>query len=411
MDMNQKTTLILGGGGMKASLFHIGACLALQEKGFSFISGKKNATSKKKEDSGPYIDTYVGLSAGALIAVALANGYSLAQVATTIFEKKHKFWSEFFLDYPANPLPTTSVRQIFSLKAMTAAKATLKFSKIFNFSSWLSSMSELSDSLRGGILDSKGIQNLVKDINQIENFTSYKAKLFVVSTQLNQLQRVIFGPEDHVDKDINTIYTSQVKVSEAIAAGVALPPLFAPYYVEGFDKKEENCYFYDGCILDYSGMDIALRNTPDIIVNCSPMTSFKSKTKEDNLYNKGMFSLCLQAISQIIDNRYLRQLHREKNKIEIFEYMKKKLNTFNIDEKEKTAFLKQMSKKMNLRPKMPVCINAEIEDNDLILKNLFLLRTDDKIRSVREGYTQTLKKLDSSLNKKVFKQANLTEQT
>ena len=43
----KKIALVLSGGGIKAAAFHIGACLALKEKGFRFAGGTKEEVSAK----------------------------------------------------------------------------------------------------------------------------------------------------------------------------------------------------------------------------------------------------------------------------------------------------------------------------------------------------------------------------
>src|SRR5687768_13320148 len=76
----QRVALCLGGGGIKAAAFHVGACLALQEKGFRFAGGTKEEVTKQastSESKYPPITCYLGSSAGAIISAYLASGYSV----------------------------------------------------------------------------------------------------------------------------------------------------------------------------------------------------------------------------------------------------------------------------------------------------------------------------------------------
>lgn len=73
-------SLVLSGGGIKAAAFHIGVCLALQEKGFSFEGGFRNSeeTKNQPDPSVPLrFQTYVGSSAGSVISTLLAAGYDV----------------------------------------------------------------------------------------------------------------------------------------------------------------------------------------------------------------------------------------------------------------------------------------------------------------------------------------------
>src|SRR6056297_3368721 len=82
----KKIGLALSGGGIKAAAFHIGVCLALQEKGFRFAGGSKDEVQSKYSDDDKVIKLYVGSSAGAVISTFLASGYSL-QAIIAAFEK------------------------------------------------------------------------------------------------------------------------------------------------------------------------------------------------------------------------------------------------------------------------------------------------------------------------------------
>ena len=80
MQKKKKIALVLSGGGIKAAAYHIGVCLALQEKGFKFSGGSREIITLKKNAAKPrekLIELYVGSSAGAFISATLASGRSL----------------------------------------------------------------------------------------------------------------------------------------------------------------------------------------------------------------------------------------------------------------------------------------------------------------------------------------------
>ena len=79
-----KSGLVCSGGATKAAAFHIGVCLALRDKGFSFIGGKAETATPANALPFPppkyhpqQIATYVGSSAGALIVSMLAAGVGI----------------------------------------------------------------------------------------------------------------------------------------------------------------------------------------------------------------------------------------------------------------------------------------------------------------------------------------------
>jgi len=73
----QNLALVLSGGGVKAAAFHIGVCIALREKGFKFAGGSPEHVSNVFADNEMTFKTYIGSSAGSVIATFLAAGYDI----------------------------------------------------------------------------------------------------------------------------------------------------------------------------------------------------------------------------------------------------------------------------------------------------------------------------------------------
>lgn len=66
----KKIALVLSGGGIKAAAFHLGVCLALREKGFTFAGGSPEEVKMRYSDEKLTFRVYVGSSAGAVIVVS-----------------------------------------------------------------------------------------------------------------------------------------------------------------------------------------------------------------------------------------------------------------------------------------------------------------------------------------------------
>src|SRR5437016_2564395 len=87
-------SLVLSGGGVKAAAFHVGVCLALQEKGFRFAGGTREEVEERYPDNRMTFKTYVGSSAGSMISTLLASGHPIEHLmeafemgTTTLFHK------------------------------------------------------------------------------------------------------------------------------------------------------------------------------------------------------------------------------------------------------------------------------------------------------------------------------------
>src|SRR5690606_19831093 len=73
---NKKIALVLSGGVVKAAAWHLGVTLALEELGFSLKSNKNSSPGQDFNQKSLEIGTYVGSSAGAMICIYLAAGYT-----------------------------------------------------------------------------------------------------------------------------------------------------------------------------------------------------------------------------------------------------------------------------------------------------------------------------------------------
>src|SRR5438270_13155995 len=73
----RKIAFVCSGGATKAGAFHLGVALALQEQGFKFYGGIQPSTGVARQPGPMEISSYVGSSAGSIIASFLAAGFSL----------------------------------------------------------------------------------------------------------------------------------------------------------------------------------------------------------------------------------------------------------------------------------------------------------------------------------------------
>ena len=82
---NKKIALVLSGGVVKAAAWHIGVTLALEELGFTLKSNKNSDKNDNVIKRSLEIGTYVGSSAGAMISIFLAAGYTPQQIINGAF--------------------------------------------------------------------------------------------------------------------------------------------------------------------------------------------------------------------------------------------------------------------------------------------------------------------------------------
>ena len=82
---NKKIALVLSGGVVKAAAWHIGVTLALEELGFTLLNNKNGLDSTDDFTRSLEISTYVGSSAGAMVSIFLACGYTPQEIINGAF--------------------------------------------------------------------------------------------------------------------------------------------------------------------------------------------------------------------------------------------------------------------------------------------------------------------------------------
>ncbi|MBI3535500.1 MAG: patatin-like phospholipase family protein [Deltaproteobacteria bacterium] len=310
----KKTAFVCSGGGTKAGAFHLGVALALQEQGFRFLGGTINSAQAKASPGPMDISVYVGSSAGSIITSFLAAGYSLDNI-----------FNSFLSRAPSDPkdaiprvLSSITYPKMFKIRPELAKE---------QLSQLLFLRHLLSDLLRGnwgallrlnwikisGIFSVEGIeQYLSKEVLPSNRFEDYLADLFIVATQLNHSRKVVFGkyryqPPPH---DLFCQYDNGVTVSEACAASIALPFVFAPYSIK--NEKSNKIYYIDGEIRDTLSTHVAVDAGADLIISSYTHQPYHFQKAIGSLTEMGLPSILVQSIYLVIEQKINNHIHNKK---------------------------------------------------------------------------------------------------
>ena len=241
-----KTALVLGGGGFTGGVYEIGALRALD-----LLSVNRTVNQ---------FDVYVGTSAGSMIAAMTANGITPEEmmrvvnrqvptpfrdvdVGTLLRPNLLEFaWKGVRLPLHAAGLLRHMASQVGQLSAMDIVLA-------------------LAEALPSGIYSGRGIERYVRhvlsDPDRTDDFRLLESELYLVATDLDTCERIIFGAEDWDD----------VPISSAVAASTALPMVYKP--VEIKDRE-----LVDGGIVSTTNIDIAVEAGAKFLVVVNPLVPF-----------------------------------------------------------------------------------------------------------------------------------------
>ena len=203
--------LALAGGGPEGAVYEIGALRALEE---AFEGLNLND-----------LHTYVGVSAGAFIASALANGITASQLARALVKHEpgeHPFVPENFF----TPAYREFGRRGLMLPGLVA-NALVQFTRRPGDQTLLEALTRAADALPVGIFDNEPIRRYLQKIYSIkgrtDDFRKLRHDLVVLATDLESGRAVRFGEpgEEHVP------------ISRAVQASTAFPGLYPPVMIDG----------------------------------------------------------------------------------------------------------------------------------------------------------------------------------
>lgn len=273
--------LALAGGGPEGAVYEIGALRALEEA----IDGLDlNA-----------VHTYVGVSAGAFLASALANGITPSQLARALVKEEpgeHPFVPETFF--------TPAYRELGRRGLMLPrllADALLQFSRRPRDQTLMESLTRLADALPVGIFDNEPIHRYLKKIFSIkgrtDDFRKLAHQLIVVATDLESGGAVRFGEPGHDD----------VPISRAVQASTAFPGLYPPVTIDG-----RRCA--DGVLLKTLHASVALEHGVGLLLCVNPLVPTdttlgvaRGALPGDALLRRGLPAVLSQTFRTLVHSR------------------------------------------------------------------------------------------------------------
>jgi NTE family protein len=239
--------LALAGGGPVGGIYEVGAMAALAEAldGLDFTG----------------LDIYVGVSSGAFISAAVANGLGPAKLARMLVEND----TDEVFD------PEMLLRPAFGEYLRRAlAVPVLFWSSLRQYLSdpWhlrlIEAFQGLSHAIPAGVFNSSGIDQLLRRLfstgGRSNDFRQLKHRLFIVATDLDTGESVAFGSEGHED----------VPISVAVQASAALPGLFPPVRIG-------ERYFVDGALIKTLHASVALQQGAELLICINPLVPFDSR--------------------------------------------------------------------------------------------------------------------------------------
>ncbi len=281
---NPKIALVLAGGAVSGGAFKVGGLKALDE----FLVGRKVTE----------LDTYVGLSAGAFLATSLAAGITPDEMVEALEGTSRRIDQLRPIDFyspnigeaigrvtvfgarmagylPGLLLDLLSVlpdlpervgpylRRLVDQPTYTHLEAFLM--ELYEEVSPKRQFPALGALLPSGLFDNAPLERWLATNMAKVGVPNYFAdfyretgrKLYITATNLDNAERVLFGPEDD----------HGLTISEAVQASSALPGFFKPARFNGVD-------YVDGGVRRTANIDVAVEQGADLIICYNPFRPY-----------------------------------------------------------------------------------------------------------------------------------------
>ncbi|QDK47260.1 patatin-like phospholipase family protein [Bdellovibrio sp. ZAP7] len=382
----KKIALVLSGGGIKAAAFHIGVCMALQEKGFKFAGGTKEMVRQNFDENDPMtIRCYVGSSAGAFVASILGAGYPIESLvnAFQVGSGNNPTFDKSDLRY----LKPISYRNIFNLNS----SGLLRFIPRALLDKTIVKggvESLIKNGLKlNGLFSTSGIESyLRKDVLLDNDFARLGVDLFVIGTQLNHTRKAIFGNFPESFKTPNHMYINHASISTAVAASTSLPPVYAPY---GIKRPEDNkeIFFYDGEIRDTLSTHVAADHGADLVISSYSTQPYHYTEEMGSLHKYGIPLILNQALYQVIQQKIAKHIQAQNDIKTIYNAVDGYLKQIKLPEDQREKLLGIIRDKVHHRPEVDyIYISPRPQNYEMFFVDHFSLNPEILARIVRIGF-------------------------
>ncbi len=392
----RKIGIVFSGGGLKAAAFHIGVCLALKEKGFRFAGGTKEQVRKNfPEDAEQIIRMYVGSSAGSFVASILSAGYSIEALinAFEIGRGQAPHFSEQGFEHSLGHLKPISYKNIFDLNGRNIIKSIpLAFWRRSVATGGLETL--IKDRFKiNGFFTAGGIEKYLSQYALSHNeFRQLGVDLFVIGTQLNHTRKVIFGNFPETSKTQKLMYVNYAKISEAVAASVSLPPVFAPYMIR--DPKGKDMFFFDGEIRDSLSTHVATDNGADLVIASYSYQPYHYTNEVGSLDKFGIPAILNQALYQVIQQKIDRHIQYKNDVKNVYDSIDSYCVQNKISEQHREHILEIIREGTRYKPQVNyLYIHPRPQDHEMFFADHFSLGPEILEKIVKIGFRSAIQQL------------------
>lgn len=305
-----RIALVLAGGAITGGAFKAGGLRALDE----LLLSKRNAEQRDQEFRLTHFDTFVGLSAGSVLASALAAGIDADELyrITTGSSTLHPPMKPLDFMRPNLTEPPERVAFFIAKSAeiigsFVARRENPRTKKPFTLrETLLKQLSVMTRLAPTGLFDARGVRDYLRrqiaqtglpdDFRELRRLR--QKSLYVTAVDINNGAQIVFGPDEKY---------CEVPISEAVAASCGLPIWYRTVRVRNplAHQPGERRFLdlADGGMVRTANVGVALKRGADLVIVYNPFTPIRYQPTDRSLYEHGAYALGSQIFRTVLGSR------------------------------------------------------------------------------------------------------------
>lgn len=245
-----------------------------------------------------------------------------------------------------------------------------------------------------GLFSTRGLaEYLRKYVLPTDRFHELKPNLFIVGTQLDHSRKIIFGrfgTEKTFDE--YSQYASNARISDAVAASMSLPPIFAPYLVHHEGGKQR--YYIDGEIRETLSTHVAKENGCDLLICSYTHQPYHYKEEIGSLHNYGVSAIVIQALYQAIEQKVYGSRKAHENKIIAVNTVREFFREKRYPEQDLNELTLKLQERLDFKERLNyIFIHPEPKDREMFFGEHFTLNARTLQNVVTIGYKRAMSEL------------------
>lgn len=303
-----RLALVLAGGAITGGAFKAGGLRALEEVLSRGRVGERGLTRLTD------FDIFVGLSAGSVLASALAGGITAEEIYRTTLGESSQFSPMEPLDFMRPNLREAPERMaLFASKAAevmatyVSGREDPRTGRPFSLRQTALKLAQSSTRLvPTGLFDAQGVRDYLRrqmrssglpdDFRELRRVRG--KSLYVTAVDLNSGSQVIFGPDEPYEA---------VPISDAVSASCGLPFWYRTVRLRnprsGEPGERRWLDLADGGVVRTANVGVALKRGADLVIVYNPFTPLRYNAPDRALYDHGLPALGSQLFRTMLGSR------------------------------------------------------------------------------------------------------------